>query len=96
MATKKTTQKKTDNKKTNKQQKKNKLRKVGALWLRTAKNSGDKYMSGVVDIDGDNSIRVVVFKNGYKEETKHPDYVIYIQEDADDTEEQQHDDDIPF
>ncbi len=95
MATKKTTTKKTDTtKKSNKEQKKNKLVKVGALWLRTAKNNNTKYMSGVVDIDGENSQRIVVFKNGYKEETKHPDYVIYIQVDAD--EEQQHDDDIPF
>ncbi len=95
MATKKTQTKKTDaTKKNNKEQKKNKLVKVGALWLRTAKNNNTKYMSGVVDIDGDNSQRIVVFKNGYKEETKHPDYVIYIQMDAD--AEQQHDDDIPF
>lgn len=94
MATKKTPANKKDTKDKKTAQKKNKLRKVGALWLRTAKNSGDKYMSGVVDLDGDNSLRIVVFKNGYKEETKHPDYVIYIQEDAD--SEQPHDDDIPF
>lgn len=94
MTTKKTATKKTDNKSKKTEQKKNKLRKIGALWLRTAKNSGDKYMSGVVDMDGDNSQRIVVFKNGYKEENKHPDYVIYIQEEE--TEEQQHDDDIPF
>ncbi len=95
MATKKTATKDTK-KKSNKQQKKNKLRKIGALWLRTAKNSGDKYMSGVVDIDGDNSIRVVVFKNGYKEETKHPDYVIYIQEEEHEENTPTSDDDIPF
>jgi len=94
MAAKKTQTK--DTKKSNtKEQKKNKLRKVGALWIRSAKNSGNKYMSGVVDLDGDNSIRVVVFKNGYKEEKKHPDYVIYIQEE-DTTNTQDQDDDIPF
>jgi len=92
-------QKKTDTKDTKKKpnkkdQKKNKLRKVGALWLRKAKNTNTSYMSGVVDMDGDNSLRVVVFKNGYKEETKHPDYIIYIQEE--DTETSNHDDDIPF
>jgi hypothetical protein len=95
MATKKTTDEKDTKKKTTKkEQKKNKIRKVGALWLRSAKNTGNKYMSGVVDLDGNNSIRVVVFKNGYKEEQKHPDYIIYVQE-SDDAE-QQHDDGIPF
>ena len=95
MATKKTATKDTKKKNT-KQQRKNKLRKIGALWLRTAKNSGDKYMSGIVDMDGDNSIRVVVFKNGYKEETKHPDYVIYIQEEETEENTPTSDDDIPF
>jgi len=95
MPTKKTTTKDTK-KKTKTPQKKNKLRKIGALWLRKAKNSGDMYMSGVCDMDGDNSIRIVVFKNGYKEETKHPDYVIYIQEEEHENDEQTADDDIPF
>lgn len=94
MATKKTTDNKDTKKKTTKKdQKKNKLRKVGALWLRSAKNSGNKYMSGVIDMDGDNSIRVVVFKNGYKEEDKHPDYVIYVQGIYEQEDEQF---DIPF
>lgn len=99
MATKKTadTKKKTT---TKKEQKKNKLRKIGALWLRSAKNTGTKYMSGVVDIDDDgNSLRLVVFKNGYKEENKHPDYIIYIQEDDNLDREataDKYDDDIPF
>lgn len=95
MATKKTTETKDTKKKTTKKDKKNKLKKIGALWLRSAKNTGNKYMSGVVDIDNDgNSLRVVVFKNGYKEEAKHPDYVIYIQEEEHD--DQVNDDDIPF
>lgn len=93
MATKKTATKNTKKKNTSNKQKENKLRKIGALWLRSAKNSGNKYMSGVVEMENDNSIRIVVFKNGYKKEEKHPDYVIYIQEDAD---TQHHDDDIPF
>jgi len=48
--------------------------KIGALWLNTSK-SGTKYMSGSVEIDGVVT-KIVVFKNSYKEEDKHPDYVI--------------------
>ena len=45
--------------------------KIGALWLQKDKN-GNTYMSGNV---GDT--KVVIFKNTYKKEDKHPDYVVY-------------------
>jgi hypothetical protein len=48
------------------------LDKIGALWLGVSQ-AGVKYMSGMI---GDQ--RVVVFKNGYKEEAKHPDYIVYL------------------
>ena len=78
------------------------MNKIGALWLKKGKNG--TFMSGVIDIDDDNSISVLVFKNGFKEQPKHPDYVIY----EPDTEEtatnradaqkkfQAADDDVPF
>ena len=79
---------------------KNGLKKIGALWLGTGK-AGTKFMSGRIEIDDDNEIRLLVFKNGYKEASKHPDYIIYEPE-----EEQQRgsnrgrnseaSDDIPF
>jgi hypothetical protein len=55
-----------------------KLEKLGALWLGKSAR-GVSYMSGVVTIDGTDH-RVVVFKNGFKRESKHPDYVIYASE----------------
>lgn len=48
---------------------------IGALWLRESKN-GNKYMSGVVEIDGQKH-PIVIFKNKYKEQEKHPDYRIF-------------------
>jgi uncharacterized protein (DUF736 family) len=53
-------------------------RKIGALWLKEAKD-GKKYMSGVLeDLRGD--IRIAVFKNDRKEKDNHPDYQIVLSE----------------
>lgn len=76
-----------------------KLQKVGALWLKTGNNG--KFMSGTITLgEGENAtIRLLVFKNGYKEESKHPDYVIYTPEDSEaggDGKAKITDDDIPF
>lgn len=48
---------------------------IGALWMNESKD-GKKYMSGSVTIGGATH-KIVVFKNNYKEEDKHPDYKIY-------------------
>ena len=48
---------------------------IGALWLKKGKNG--TFMSGVVEIDGIKT-EIVVFKNDYKKEDKHPDYKIYL------------------
>ncbi len=45
----------------------------GALWVKDGQRG--KYMSGVIEINGE-KINIVVFKNGYKKEDKHPDYRI--------------------
>jgi uncharacterized protein (DUF736 family) len=45
--------------------------RLGALWIKTSKN-GIKFLSGKV---GD--VQVVVFKNGYNKEDKHPDFIVY-------------------
>jgi uncharacterized protein (DUF736 family) len=47
---------------------------IGALWLKESKN-GNKYMSGVIEIDGKKH-EIVIFKNTYKQE-KQPDYKIF-------------------
>jgi len=48
---------------------------IGALWLKESKN-GNKYMSGVIEIDGTKH-EIVIFKNTFKKESKHPDYRIF-------------------
>ena len=49
----------------------NKEDKIGALWLKTSAK-GAKFMSGEI-----NGVPVVIFKNTFKEEEKHPDYLVY-------------------
>jgi len=44
--------------------------KIGALWLRSSER-GD-YMTGEI-----NGVKVVIFTNGYKQDEKHPDYIVY-------------------
>lgn len=64
----------------------NKLEKLGALWIGKSAN-GVGYMSGEIEGVG----RVVVFKNGYKQEDKHPDYVVYLSQDRDTGSSQRND-----
>ena len=75
-----------------------KQKDIGALWLNVSK-AGTKYMSGSVEIDGVKT-KIVVFKNNYKEEEKHPDYKIYLSQPqgALAREEKAHEfkDDVPF
>lgn len=52
------------------------MTKLGALWKN--KNGKDMF-SGSIEIDGKKT-PLVVFPNGYKEEPKHPDYIIYLSE----------------
>jgi hypothetical protein len=58
-----------------KQREKSKLTKIGALWVGSGKNG--KFMSGRIELGEDNEMRILVFKNGYKEKDNQPDYVIY-------------------
>jgi uncharacterized protein (DUF736 family) len=68
---------------------------IGALWLNEAKD-GKKYMSGVVTIDGTDH-KIVVFRNNYKEEEKHPDYKIYPSKPRDGAPvNDKSDDSVPF
>ena len=55
-----------------------KKKSIGAFWLKESK-SGQKFMTGKVDFNG-STLELVVFKNNYKKEEKHPDYVIYKSE----------------
>lgn len=70
-----------------------KKQSIGALWLRDSQN-GTKYMSGVIEIDGVKH-SVVVFKNNYKQEDKHPDYRVYLS-DKQGQSKHANDSDVPF
>ena len=63
------------------------MKKIGALWLRSAKQTGDKYFSGTLD-DLRGEIKIVAFKNGKKEKDNHPDFLIYLSEDEKDNRNQ--------
>ena len=45
---------------------------LGGLWINESK-SGNKYMSGYLG-----NAKLMIFKNNFKSEDKHPDYVMYI------------------
>lgn len=49
---------------------------IGALWEKKASKSGLTFFSGTVTI-GDVACEVVIFKNNYKKEPKHPDWKVY-------------------
>lgn len=66
------------------------MTKIGALWMKEGKK--DKYMSGVIKVDGQ-EIKIVVFKNDRKESDKHPDYNIMLSEERKQVDS---DDTIPF
>jgi len=53
--------------------------KIGALWV----NKEKKYMSGVIEIDGVKT-DIIVFKNDYKTEEKHPTYNIFLRKKRED------------
>ena len=53
--------------------------KMGALW-RKEQRGGGEHLSGEVTIDG-RVHRIVVFRNGYKDNDRKPDFVIYADQD---------------
>ena len=61
-----------------------KKRECGALWKK--ESTTQKYFSGHVKVDdgmgGEDLLKVVVFKNNYKEKDNHPDFRIYTVDDA--------------
>tara|TARA_Y100000593_G_C4297460_1_gene331413 strand:+ start:1510 stop:1788 length:279 start_codon:yes stop_codon:yes gene_type:complete len=60
-----------------------KKRECGALWLK--ESPSQKYFSGHVKVDDfgeEKLLKVVVFKNNYKEKDNHPDFRIYLATDA--------------
>jgi uncharacterized protein (DUF736 family) len=72
---------------------------IGALWLKRSEKNGTQYFSGKVVVNGVTQ-EIVIFKNDFKKQPKHPDYRIYPSQPRqagggsrrDDT----FDDDVPF
>lgn len=50
--------------------------KLGALWKPKESGKDGPVLSGSIN----DSVRIVIFKNGYKKEPNHPDYILYAQE----------------
>ncbi len=69
--------------------------RIGALWIKRKGNN--VFMSGELEIDGE-KIRILVFKNTYKETDNQPDYNILLprEESRRDSRNDNNDDDIPF
>lgn len=53
-----------------------KEKSIGALWKKES-SKGTTFLSGELEIEGKKH-RIVVFKNTYKEQEKHPDYRIFL------------------
>lgn len=78
------------------------LNKIGALWIGEGRNG--KFMSGRIELVEGQEVRILVFKNSYKEESRHPDYIIYEPENQEEKDNRRKaakgfgatDDDIPF
>lgn len=67
---------------------------ITGLWLNETQD-GQKYFTGYMG-----NARVLIFRNGYKKEDKHPDYILYVSEnkprDDDGEDAPARDDSIPF
>lgn len=54
---------------------------VGALWEKTSERTGNRYLTGEVDVPGAGTIKVVAFYNDRRENDRQPAIRIYLQED---------------
>lgn len=57
------------------------LVKIGGIW-KNKSAAGKPYLSGSIseDVELTAGTRITIFPNGFKEEDKHPDYIIYKSE----------------
>jgi uncharacterized protein (DUF736 family) len=59
-----------------KQQKKD----IGALWLKKSQKTDTSYLSGSIKLPSGETMKVLVFKNKYKNSSNQPDYRIFPDE----------------
>ena len=60
-------------------------RSLGCMWKREAQGSGDKYLSGTLNLKNlpgfpDQDVQIIVFSNKNKTKDTHPDLNVYISE----------------
>ena len=68
------------NKSQNTQDPSKKKEEQGALWVRKSKQ-GNSFLSGSIKTESGEELKVVVFKNSYKQEgSNQPDYRVYLDE----------------
>ena len=75
----------------------NKNNNIGALWVKQSQK-GD-FFTGRITTDSGEEIKIVVFKNNYKNNEKQPDYTILKareQEQQNNVEFETTQDDLPF
>lgn len=65
------------------------LRKVGAMWLR--EKNGKKYMSGSVNESLPSGTKLLMYRNDYKKDEKHPDYTLHVVDDEADQSDRRQD-----
>lgn len=53
-------------------EKNNDMLQLGGLWQNTSKK-GEKYLVGYLG-----NLRLIIFRNKYKEEDKHPSHIMYV------------------
>lgn len=46
---------------------------ISGLWLNESKDGKTKYLVGYMG-----SAKILIFKNNYKKEDKHPDWIMYV------------------
>lgn len=67
-------------------EKNNDMLQLGGLWQNTSKK-GEKYLVGYLG-----NLRLIIFKNKYKKEEKHPSHIMYLAAQDFDKEDEQTDD----
>lgn len=74
-----------------------KEKSIGALWAK--QSSKGEYFTGQLELN-DEKIKIVVFKNNYKKEDKHPDWKIFLSTPKPQVQETNNsepkDEDLPF
>jgi uncharacterized protein (DUF736 family) len=55
---------------------------IGALWLKKSQKTNASYLTGSVKLPSGEVIKILVFKNNYKNSPNQPDYRIFPDEKA--------------